>query len=125
MSEAGDQSNITGVQTVAIPVGDQDRAVEFYVGTLGFEKRRDVPFGNTRWIEVAPAGGATTIALVPADSGLPTAVRLTSEDADADHARLQAHEVDTDPQVMRFGAVPPMFSFRDPDGNSLIIVGRA
>lgn len=64
------RTRITRVETVGLPVADQDRALEFYVGTLGFEKRRDVPFGSgRRWIEVAPPGSATTIALVPA--GMP------------------------------------------------------
>ena len=35
-------TRITSVRTVAIPVADQDEAVAFYVGTLGFEKRLDV-----------------------------------------------------------------------------------
>jgi catechol 2,3-dioxygenase-like lactoylglutathione lyase family enzyme len=115
-------THITGVGTVGIPVADQDRALEFYVGELGFEVRRDVPFGGARWIEVAPAGAATTIALVPA--GVPTGIRLTTHDADADHADLRARGVDADPEVMRMGDVaPPMFALRDPDGNSLILVG--
>ena len=46
-------TNITGIGTVAVPVTDQDRALEFYVGRLGFEKRRDLPFGPGRWIEAA------------------------------------------------------------------------
>ena len=33
---------ITDVRTVGVPVSDQDRAIDFYVGTLGFEKRLDV-----------------------------------------------------------------------------------
>jgi len=36
-------TRITGVRTVGVPVTDQDRALEFYVGTLGFAKRLDVP----------------------------------------------------------------------------------
>jgi len=51
---------ITGIHTVGVPVTDQDRAVEFYVDTLGLERRMDIPleqFGG-RWIEVAPPGGA-------------------------------------------------------------------
>ena len=52
--------------TVIVPVTDQDRALEFYVGTLGFEVRIDGPFGDGgRWLEVAPPGAATTLALVP------------------------------------------------------------
>jgi catechol 2,3-dioxygenase-like lactoylglutathione lyase family enzyme len=48
-------TRISGVGTVGVPVTDQDRALEFYLGTLGFEKRMDAPFGGgMRWIEVAP-----------------------------------------------------------------------
>jgi len=120
MSETG--SHITKVETVGLPVTDQDRALEFYLGKLGFEKRRDVPFGpGGRWIEVAPPGAVTTIALVPA--GMPVGVRLTTGDAEGDHASLCAQGVDADPEIMRMGgAAPPMFSFRDPDGNSLLII---
>jgi catechol 2,3-dioxygenase-like lactoylglutathione lyase family enzyme len=42
------KTRISRVETVALPVTDQDWAVEFYVGRLGFEKRRDVPFGPGR-----------------------------------------------------------------------------
>jgi catechol 2,3-dioxygenase-like lactoylglutathione lyase family enzyme len=113
-------TRITGVGTVGVPVTDQDRAVEFYVGKLGFEKRRDVPFGAGRWIEVAPPGSATTIALVPA--GVPAGIRLMTEDADGDHADLRARGVDADPEVTRMPEAPAMFTLRDPDGNSLILV---
>jgi catechol 2,3-dioxygenase-like lactoylglutathione lyase family enzyme len=120
---------ITQVGTVGIPVADQGRALEFYVGRLGFEKRLDVPFGGgQRWIEVAPAGATTTIALMPTPEGTPTGVetgiRFTTLDAEADHADLLARGVDADPEVMRWDGVPPMFMFRDPDGNRLVIVER-
>jgi catechol 2,3-dioxygenase-like lactoylglutathione lyase family enzyme len=118
MSE--NRTRITKVEAVALPVADQDRALEFYLGKLGFEKRRDVPLGpGGRWVEVAPPGAETTIALVPA--GMPVGVRLATADAEADHASLQAQGVDTDPAIMRMDPAPPMFSFRDPDGNSLVI----
>jgi catechol 2,3-dioxygenase-like lactoylglutathione lyase family enzyme len=52
-------TRITGVGSVGVPVTDQDRAVEFYVGQLGFEKRRDIPFGDGRWIEVSPPASAS------------------------------------------------------------------
>jgi catechol 2,3-dioxygenase-like lactoylglutathione lyase family enzyme len=123
-------THITQVGTVGVPVTDQERAAAFYVDTLGFEKRLDVPFGDgDRWIEVAPPGSATTIALAPRRpgelSGTDTGIRLTTEDADADHADLGARGVDADPEVLRWPGVPPMFSFRDPDGNTLYIVERA
>ena len=113
-------TRITGVGTVGVPVTDQARALEFYVGQLGFETRRDMPFGEARWIEVAPPGSATTIALVPA--GVPAGIRLMTEDADSDHAELRARGVDTDPEVLRMPEAPAMFSLRDPDGNRLILV---
>ena len=50
---------------VGVPVSHHDRALEFYVGVLGLEKRHDYFFGDDdRWIEVAPIGSETTIALV-------------------------------------------------------------
>ncbi|MGW7079961.1 VOC family protein [Streptomyces sp. NPDC054871] len=114
-------TRITQVATVGIHVTDQQKAIEFYVGELGFEVRRDVPFGAGRWIEVAPPGATTTIALVP--EGLPAGIRLTTRDADADHADLRARGIDADAEVMRVGpAAPPMFAVRDPDGNNLFLI---
>jgi len=56
---------ITHVSTVEIFVTDQDRALDFYVDKLGFEKRRDESMGpgSPRWIEVAPPGAKTSIVL--------------------------------------------------------------
>jgi catechol 2,3-dioxygenase-like lactoylglutathione lyase family enzyme len=122
-----DTTQITQVGTVIVPVADQDRATAFYVDTLGFEIRLDVPFGEGRWIEVAPPGAATTIALVPPAEGEPagTIVSLTTRDADADHSALRERGVEADEAVMRLGdAVPPMFTFRDPDGNRFRMVER-
>jgi catechol 2,3-dioxygenase-like lactoylglutathione lyase family enzyme len=129
--EMGEQggTRITGVGTVGVPVTDQERALRFYVDTLGFEKRMDAPFGEgLRWIEVAPPGAATTIALLPSPEGTPvgleTGIRLATDDAEADHKYLRANGVDVDPEMMRWPGVPPMFYVRDPDGNKLIIVER-
>jgi catechol 2,3-dioxygenase-like lactoylglutathione lyase family enzyme len=121
-------THITQIGTVIIPVSDQDRALEFYLDTLGFEKRIDGPFGDGgRWVEVAPPGAATSIALVPPREGDPTGfeVSFATQDADADHAALLARGVDADAAVMRMGDfVPPMFTFRDPDGNRFRVVER-
>jgi catechol 2,3-dioxygenase-like lactoylglutathione lyase family enzyme len=128
MSETITKAHITEVGRVIVPVSDQERALEFYVGTLGFEKRMDVPFGRgDRWIEVAPAGGAAAIAIVPPPEGKPigvdTRISLTTDDVDATHEYLRQQGVDEDSEVMRMGdPVPPMFFFRDPDGNSLMVV---
>jgi catechol 2,3-dioxygenase-like lactoylglutathione lyase family enzyme len=122
----GSTTNITQIGTVAVPVTDQERALTFYVDVLGFEKTRDVPFGpGQRWIEVAlPAGGAT-IAIPPlgdAPVGIDTGIRLTTANAEADHAILVSKAVDVDPEILQYPGVPPMFSLRDPDGNRLYVV---
>jgi catechol 2,3-dioxygenase-like lactoylglutathione lyase family enzyme len=130
MAETSTATNITQVGTVIIPVSDQDRALEFYLGKLGFEKRADVPFGRgDRWVEVGPAGAATTVALIPPQeggaTGVDTRVAFSTKDVDADHASLKASGVDVDEEVMRMGdPVPPMFFFRDGDGNNFLIVAR-
>ena len=63
---------INQVGAVFVPVADQDRALEFYLDTLGFEKRADFTYGeDSRWMEVAPPGAANTIALVPLTEGEP------------------------------------------------------
>lgn len=118
-----DATAVTQVITVGIPVGDQERALAFYTGVLGMEKRRDAPLGDgRRWLEVAPPGAATTIALMPA--GTPAGIRLAVPDAAAAHTRLRDRGTDTDAKLTLLGpGVPPMFSIRDPDGNTLTLIG--
>src|SRR2546430_16308529 len=107
MAEAQTTTHIAQVGTVMVPVSDQDRALEFYLDTRGFEKRTDTPYGDgERWVDVAPPGAATTIALVPPRegeaAGIETRVGFTTEDIEADHASLRARGVDVD-EVMRMG----------------------
>ena len=119
-----------GVHTVGrvcVTVADTDRAIDFYVGTLGFEKVVDIPMGpDMRWVEVALPGTKTTVALAPpppgqAVGGAQTGIILDTTEVDSDHPALKAADVDV--EVARYGdPVPPMFWFRDPDGNSLAIV---
>jgi catechol 2,3-dioxygenase-like lactoylglutathione lyase family enzyme len=120
-------TSISTIGLVIIPSTDQDRSIAFYE-QLGFEKRTDVPFGGDyRWVEVYPPAGTTGIALAPPREGDPvgvqTGISLRATDIEATHARMQADGVDVDPEVMRMGGpVPPMFWFRDPDANVLLIV---
>ena len=129
MSKVTSKLNLTQVGRVCVTVADTDRAIDFYVDTLGFEKVVDVPMGEAgRWVEVAIPGAPTTIALAPPPQGQEpggsqTGICLDTTDVDADHAALKAAGVDVDDDVSRYGdPVPPMFWLRDPDGNSLIIV---
>jgi lactoylglutathione lyase len=121
------QTQITAVRTIGVPVTDQDRALDFYVGTLGLEKRLDAPVPQLggRWIEVAPPGSGTSLALIPAredaPAGVETGIRLATEDAEADHERLRSAGAEVG-ELLRWEDVPPMFALRDPDGNGLEIV---
>ena len=123
------QTRISKVGTVVIPVADQDRQIEFYVETLGLEKRADIPFGGQyRWVEVAPADAVTTIALAPpppegSAGNRETGIALHTDDIESVHAELKARGADVDEEISRMGdPVPPMFWLRDPEGNSLFVV---
>ena len=121
-------SRIGEISLVIIPSTDQDRAIEFYEGVLGFEKRTDIPMGDSyRWVEVYPPTGGTGIALAPPREGDPTAVEtgisLTTDDIEATHAHLKSNGVDVDDEIARMGdPVPPLVWFRDTDGNTLMVV---
>ncbi len=144
MTDTENTTRISQVGAVFVPVADQDRALEFYLDKLGFEKRADFPYGGgSRWIEVAPPGAANTIALVPPSEGGSaggdeTHCAFATEDIEADHATLRARGVEVDAEIARTGKrrsgivsieatvgdpVPPQFFFRDPDGNRFLVVG--
>ena len=131
---------IARLQLVVVPCSDHGRSLTFYE-SLGFERRNDIPFGDGyRWVEVYPRGGAAGIALVsPAQDGpraVETGIILNTDDIDAAHAQMRSLGADVDAEIarpgaptsIRIGAVeltgpnPPMFYFRDPDGNALLVV---
>ena len=117
---------VTRVRTIGVPVRDQDKVLEFYTTVLGLDKTLDVPMrSGRRWIEVSPPGGGTSIALIAAKPGAPTSVetgiRLCVGDADAFRQHLLGTGARAD-EVLRWPGVPPMFAFRDQDGNRLEIV---
>src|SRR5262249_5814577 len=129
MANVKTKLSINAVGRVCVTVADTDRAIDFYVDTLGFEKVVDVPMGpGMRWVEVALPGRKTTIALAPPPQdqeagGGQTGICLDTSDVDADHAALRAAGAASDDEVPGGGApAPPMFWLRDPDGNSLIVV---
>jgi predicted enzyme related to lactoylglutathione lyase len=120
-------SGISTIGLVIIPSTDQDKAIAFYEA-LGFEKRTDVPMGGEyRWVEVYPPAGTTGIALAPPRAEDPTAIQtgisLPTDDIEKTYAHMQSLGVDVDPEISRMGdPVPPMFWFRDADGNTLLVV---
>lgn len=129
MADASSQQ-IFSVGSVFVPVRDQDAALAYYRDTLGFELRGDVPFGDgDRWIEVAPPGAQTAVALTAPMEGSPppggdAAFSYDTEDLDATIAALSARGVEFE-EVMRMpDPVPPMAFFRDLDGNRMLLVQR-
>ena len=65
---------------------------------------------------------SVSAALSRSRAEIPEATIWVDVDATADHTALQAGGVDVDPEVMRIPDAPAMFSLRDPDGNTLILV---
>ena len=90
------------IHSATILVTDQDRAIDFYVNTLGFEKRDDRPYGDppgtSRWVVVAPPGAETALALVrPEDMGAGAdvaggykGISLIADDVNATYEELSA-----------------------------------
>src|SRR4051794_33167344 len=124
MSTVTSKLNISKVGRVCVTVADTDRALDFYVGTLGFEKVVDEPMGpGMRWVEVQVSGAETTIALAPPPEGQPaggtqTGICLDTSDVDSAHAALKAAGADVDDEVSRYGgAGPPGFWVRGPGGD--------
>jgi predicted enzyme related to lactoylglutathione lyase len=121
-------SRISTIGLVSVPSVDQDGAIAFYTDVLGFEKRTDIPFGdNYRWVEVYPPSGTTGVALAPPPPGsatkMETGIILNTDDIEATYSALRERGVDVDAEISRMGdPIPPMFWFRDPNGNSLLIV---
>ena len=117
-------TTLTDIRIVGVNVRDPDAAIAFYRDTLGFDLRRDLqPGGNQRWIEVAPAGAAVTLALIhrPDAAGTDTGIRFSVPDAAAEHTAMGDKGVQTG-EVLRWPGVPPMFTFDDPDGNRFYVI---
>lgn len=113
---------VTAVLVVSLPVTDQDRALRFYVDQLGFELEKDGPFDlngqHLRWVQVAPKGATTALALTTwwPDLSPLAGMSLGTTDIDADHELLTARGVEFDsPPVSSLGLRIALF--HDPDGN--------
>ena len=117
--------NVTGVDFIAIPTQDFERADAFYADVLGLERSK-------RWGDM-PAGefetGSLTIALMQSDAfgqefkphSLPIAFQV--EDVEAARAELEGKGVTFFADTMDSG-VCHMAHFRDPDGNALMFHNR-
>lgn len=117
---------INQLRAVGIHVGDQDRALEFYTESLGFELVRDEPLepgeGAPRWIEVRPPYGQTVLVLFTprGEEGqvgrFPNAT-FVCEDLETTYEELTHRGVvfTTPPSEASWGGLWAQFA--DPDGN--------
>ena len=123
-----------GVGVVGLYVRDQDEAVEFYVGKLGFQIHTDVRNGDYRWLTVQhpdqpsfqlgllkpgpptmDAATAQTVQEIVAKGAMPPLV-LEVDDCRAAFERMKARGVEfTQEPVERYGSWDA--GFRDPSGN--------
>jgi len=121
-------TTLNNIGVVMFTVSDQDAAIEFYTGKLGFELRADDPFGENcemRWVEVAPPGSTARLALNPPMRDEPGggAIGVETDDVAGEHARLrEIGGIDLDPEPMRPPGAPLMFMLRDPDHNTVVVV---
>jgi catechol 2,3-dioxygenase-like lactoylglutathione lyase family enzyme len=123
-----------GVQVAGIYVRDQDEAVDFYVGKLGFAIDTDVKNGDFRWLTVrhpdqpffqlglfvpqAPMldeATAATVNEIVAKGAMPPLVLIVA-DCRAACEKMKAAGVEfTQEPVDRYGTIDA--GFRDPSGN--------
>lgn len=111
----------TRVQSVSIPVADQDRALAFYTGVLGCDCALTLRCGRAPgWWKWCPPARAWAWSRYPQTRD-PLAVRLGTTDAESSHAQLRAAgaTLHTD-EVMHLDGAPPLFAFADLDGNGLV-----
>lgn len=122
---------ISHIHATTIVVSDQDKAVDFYVDVLGWEKTMDSPMGpSMRWITVAPKGAATNISLsLPAwytrkpslEMGINTGIAFVADDVKATFEELTKRGVNFKgaPEMMSWGKLGCWFL--DPDGNEFFM----
>lgn len=117
---------IRRIKFVGVPVKDQDRALDFYVNTLGFILQTDQPMGpGRRWIEIRPPKGDTGIALFTPDGhegriGTFTGISIECDDVRKTYDELRAKGVEFDkpPQEQPWGTFTIM---RDSEGNQFVL----
>ncbi|HEY5276065.1 MAG TPA: VOC family protein [Coriobacteriia bacterium] len=96
------------ITVTSVLVSDQDRALRFYTGMLGFEPALDIPLGQYRWLTVVSPGDRDGVHLLlepnihPAAQafqqalhadGIP-ATTFAVDDVQAEYERLRAAGVE-------------------------------
>jgi predicted enzyme related to lactoylglutathione lyase len=120
------RSMIQSVKFISIPVRDQDRALDFYVHTLGFTLVTDQPMGpGQRWVEVRPPRSQTGLALFTAPGhedriGTFTGMSLECDDVQRTYTELVAKGVEfaRPPKAEPWGV---MAVLKDSEGNEIVL----
>ena len=116
---------VTKLHLLSVPVSDQARAKDFYVGVLGM-KQVDGD-GSGAWIEVQPRDGETSITFVTWFDTMPAGslrgLVLRTDDLEADISALRQGGVDV--SDMKLAPWGTYVEFNDPDGNGLVLVDTA
>jgi len=122
---------ISHIHATTIVVSDQDKALNFYVNDLGWDKTEDAPMGpGMRWLTVAPKGAATHISLsLPSwyttkpslEMGINTGNAFATPDMKATYDELKKRGVKFKgvPETMPWGKLGAWFF--DPDGNEFFV----
>ena len=58
---------ISRVSQITVPVADKERARAFWTRKAGFEVHTDEPYGEERWIEIAPPDGPLLVLVARSD----------------------------------------------------------
>ena len=129
---------MAGLELITIVVEDYDRAIGFFVETLGFDLTEDSPSETNdgrpkRWVVVRPPGGETGILLAQADGADQRAVvgkqvagrvgfflRVDNFDQTYDQMISRGVEFVTEPRTESYGKVAV---FRDVAGNRWDLLG--
>lgn len=133
---------ITALSHTFVFVTDQDEALDFYVGKLGFELHTDAPMGDWRWLTVNVPGQPDheIVLMVPGppaydpeteaqlrealSKGALSAGMYTTDDCRATYEALRAKGVEfTQEPTDRFYGTD--CGLRDPFGNALRITQPA
>ena len=117
---------IRKIKFSSIPVRDQDRAIDFYVSTLGFALVTDQPIGHgQRWVEVRPPKGETGITLFTPPGhddriGTFTGMSLECDDVQKTYEELTAKGVEfaMPPKSESWGV---MAILKDSEGNQVVL----
>jgi predicted enzyme related to lactoylglutathione lyase len=117
--------NVTGVDFIAVPTQDFDKAEAFYGDVLGLERSKQ--WGNMPAREFET--GSLTIAIMQSDAfGIPFSphshpIALHVDDVAAARKELEDQGIQFGGDTMDSG-VCHMAHFRDPDGNVLMLHHR-